>query len=101
MAVKWGVLGHNKGVSDDEKWGDFSSVPDLIDPDPVSDPNPVIFVIDLQDANKKFLCLMIEGSGSRSISLTNGSGFGRPKIMWIRNTGVFDGVKCVVHNWQG
>ncbi len=33
---------------------------------------------------------MIEGSGSRSISLTNWSGSGRPKnmwIRWIRNTG--------------
>jgi hypothetical protein len=31
-------------------------------------------------------CLMIEGSGSGSIPLTNGSGFGsrRPKNMWIR-----------------
>jgi hypothetical protein len=83
-----------------------------------SDPNPDIFVIDLQDANKiptyyflkvhlhhfsklkspkevtkqyrrnqgfsYFFCLLIEGSGS--ILLTNGSGSGRPKNMWIRNT---------------
>jgi hypothetical protein len=29
-------------------------------------------------------CLMIEGSGSGSIPLTNGSGYRRPKNMWIR-----------------
>jgi hypothetical protein len=28
--------------------------------------------------------MMIEGSGSRSIPLTSGSGSGRPKNMWIR-----------------
>jgi hypothetical protein len=81
-----------------------------------SDPDPAIFVTDLQDANKKlikkffslilhlhrflkiksqkeshkpvgvkvfsyYFCLMIEGSGSGSIPLTNGSGSGsrRPK----------------------
>jgi hypothetical protein len=33
-----------------------------------------------------YFCMMIEGSGSESIPLTNGSGSGfrRPKIMWIR-----------------
>jgi hypothetical protein len=84
-----------------------------MDPDLDSDPNPAIFVIDLQDGNKKlikiflktssyyflkvhfhhfskikgkeksqnsrnqgfsyYFCLMIEGSGSGSIPLTNGS----------------------------
>ncbi len=37
--------------------------------------------------NKSFsyyFCMMIEGSGSRSIPLTNGSGSGRPKNIWIR-----------------
>ncbi len=33
-----------------------------------------------------YFCLMIEGSGSGSTPLTNGSGSGRPKNMWIRNT---------------
>jgi hypothetical protein len=99
------------------------------DLDPDADPDPAIFVIDLQDANKKliivksFFCLlhfegtftsffkdkmskrnhktvgikvfliilldnrrMMEGSGSPP--LTNGSGSGRPKNMWIRNTGL-------------
>jgi hypothetical protein len=92
------------------------------------DPDPAIFVIDLQDANKKlifyfifsayyflkvhlhlfskiksqkesqnsrnksfsyYFCMMIEGSGS--IPLTNRSGSGRLKNMWIRirNTGLF------------
>ncbi len=96
-----------------------------MDPNLDQDPDPAIFVIDLQDANKKlirkvFLLItfegtftsffkdknskrshktvgikvfliflledrrMIEGSGSRSIPLTNGSGSGRPKNMWIR-----------------
>ncbi len=100
-----------------------------VDPDPrihasdrILDPDPAIFVIDLQDASKKqicytifsayflkvhlhhfskmksqkesqnsknqgfsyYFCMMIEGSGSRSIPLTSGSGSGRPKIMWIR-----------------
>jgi hypothetical protein len=93
------------------------------------DPDPAIFVIDLQDANKKliyniifsayyflkvylhhfskiksqkepqisrnqgfsyYFCMMIEGSGSIAgsgyIPLTSGSGSGRPKNMWIRNT---------------
>jgi hypothetical protein len=36
------------------------------------DPDPVLFF------------MMIEGSGAGSIPLTNGSGFGRPKNMWIR-----------------
>ncbi len=31
-----------------------------------------------------YFCLMIEGSGSGSIPLTNGSGSMRPKNMWIR-----------------
>ncbi len=31
-----------------------------------------------------YFCMMIEGSGSGSIPLTNGSGSGRPKNMWIR-----------------
>ncbi len=69
-----------------------------------------IFVIDLQDANKSsnlndffahykkksqssrnqgfsyFFCLVIEGSraGAESIPLANGSGYRRPKNMWIR-----------------
>jgi hypothetical protein len=36
--------------------------------------------------------MMTEGSGSESIALTNGSGSGRPKNMWIRirNTGMED-----------
>jgi hypothetical protein len=86
------------------------------DSDPDLDPDFALFVIDLQDANTKlflknsafyFLKVhlhhfskirspkevtkqladrrMIEGSGS--IYVTNGSGSGRPKIMWIRNTG--------------
>jgi hypothetical protein len=104
-----------------------------VDPDSDSDPDPAIFVIDLQDASKKLIfnkiltlqlktaaklnqtrvnkvlkrgctyrnqgfsynfCLMIEGSGSRSrggfgsIPVTSGSGSGRPKNMWIRNTAV-------------
>jgi hypothetical protein len=94
------------------------------------DPDPAIFVIDLQDANKKlikksfpayyflkvylhnfskikshkesqksrnqgfsyYFCMMIEGSGvgSGSIPLTNGSGSGRPKNVWIRNTATGD-----------
>jgi hypothetical protein len=33
-----------------------------------------------------YICLMIEGSGS--IPLTNGSGSGRSKNTWIRNTGL-------------
>ncbi len=33
-----------------------------------------------------FFCSMIEGAGSGSIPLTNWSGSGRPKNMWIRNT---------------
>ncbi len=31
-----------------------------------------------------YVCLLIEGSGSGSIPLTNGSGSGRPKNMWIQ-----------------
>ncbi len=31
-----------------------------------------------------YFCMMIEGSGSGSIPLTNGFGSGRPKKMWIR-----------------
>ncbi len=31
-----------------------------------------------------YFCMMIEGSGSGSIPLTNGSGSGRPKNKWIR-----------------
>jgi len=92
-----------------------------MDPDSNPDPDPAIFVIDLQDASKKlifehnfsayyflkvylhhfskiksqtesqnsrnqgfsyYFCMMIEGSGS--ITLTSGSGSGRPKNMWIR-----------------
>jgi hypothetical protein len=39
-----------------------------------------------QQESRVFLLffLMIEGSGSGSIPLTNGSGSGRPKNMWIR-----------------
>ncbi len=57
------------------------------------DPDPSIFVIDLQDASKKlifnftyYFCMMREGSGSGSGStpLTGESGSGRPKNMWIR-----------------
>jgi hypothetical protein len=80
-----------------------------MDLDPDADPDPAIFVIDLQDAKKKifvkkkFFCLVLyegtftsfskrkslkegSGSGSRagSIPLTNGSGSRRPKNMWIR-----------------
>jgi hypothetical protein len=42
---------------------------------------------------------MIEGSGSGSIPLTNGSGSRRPKKMWvrIRNTAMR---KCRVHSWN-
>ncbi len=121
-----------------------------MDPDPDSNPDPAIFIVDLQDAKKTSLkkvfllityllfegtvhlhhfsdkkvqkkpqnsmnqgfsynfCLAIEGSGSGSIpcltngspdpggpkkcgsggtlSLSNGSGTGRPKNMWIRST---------------
>ncbi len=43
----------------------------------------------IQDCSYYF-CMMIEGSGSRagsgSIPLTSGSGSGRPKNTWIRNT---------------
>jgi hypothetical protein len=53
------------------------------------DPDPAIFVIDLQDACKKlgtvfsayYFYLMIEGSGS--VPLTNGSGSRSPKNMRI------------------
>jgi hypothetical protein len=38
--------------------------------------------------------MTIEGSGS--IPLTSGSGSGRPKNMWIRNTAVGDDKVCVV-----
>jgi hypothetical protein len=31
-----------------------------------------------------FFCMVVEGSGSGSIPLTNGSGSGMPKKMWIR-----------------
>ncbi len=31
-----------------------------------------------------YFCLMIEGSGSGSVALTNGSGSRRPKNIWIR-----------------
>jgi hypothetical protein len=74
------------------------------------DPDPAIFVIDLQEANKKlffkssfsayyflkvnlhlqgfsyYFCLMIEGSGAGFgfIPLISRSGSGRPKSMWIR-----------------
>jgi hypothetical protein len=73
-------------------------------------PDPAIFVMNLQDANKKlifksfsayyflkdkkksqntrnyYFCLMIEGSGSGdgSVPLTSGSGSRRPKNIWIR-----------------
>jgi hypothetical protein len=52
---------------------------------PDADPDPAIFVIAIQEANKKLIfCLMIEGS--RFIPRTGGSGSesGRPKNMWIR-----------------
>ncbi len=89
-----------------------------------ADPDPALFVSDLQDANNKlfflkyfwlitfgrytyiilrrwnvmkksqnsrnkgFSCLMLEtpGSGTGFVSLTNGSGSGRPKNLRIRNT---------------
>jgi hypothetical protein len=92
------------------------------DPNSDPDPDPAIFVTDLQDANKKLICLkkffcfllfectldkkskrshktagikvfhtifcfLIEGSGSGSTPLTNGSGSGRPKNIWIRGFG--------------
>jgi hypothetical protein len=31
-----------------------------------------------------YFCLMIDGSGSGSIPLTNGSGSGIPKNMWLQ-----------------
>ncbi len=55
----------------------------LLNPD--ADPDPAIFVIAIQEANKKLIfCLLIEGS--RFIPLTDGSGSesGRHKNMWIR-----------------
>jgi hypothetical protein len=63
-----------------------------------SDPDPAIFVIDLQDANKKLIkesrffllcCILIEGFESGSIHLTNRSGSKNMWIPWIRirNTG--------------
>jgi hypothetical protein len=81
-----------------------------LDPDPrihasdkwirirILDPDPAIFVIDLQDASKKlifntiFFCLLLLEAtftsffkaGSGSIPLTSGSGSGMPKNMWIR-----------------
>ncbi len=30
-----------------------------MDPDPDADPDPAILVIDLQEANKKFFCLLL------------------------------------------
>ncbi len=94
-----------------KSWYGSGSIPLAND----SDPDPAIFVSDLQDVNKKgfllitfgryiyiifqrckvekksqntrnqcfsyYFWLMIEGSGS--ISLTNGSGFVRPKNIWI------------------
>jgi hypothetical protein len=70
---------------------------------PLTDSDPAIFVSDLQDPTKSFMlvhihhfskikshkeqgffphfCLMLEGSGSEP--LTNGSGSGRPKNIWI------------------
>ncbi len=113
----WGGTG--SGSADPCLW--------LMDPDSDVDPDPAIFVIDLQSANKKlmffknrfsayyflkehftltsyfskiksqkevtssrnqgfsyYFCLVIEGSGSRSIPLTNGSGSRRPKNIRIR-----------------
>jgi hypothetical protein len=83
-----------------------------MDPDPDADPDPVIFVIDLQDANKKliykkcFYLLLFKGiftsffkdkkvkkksQNSRnhgfsyySSLIIEGSGSRRPKNMWIR-----------------
>ncbi len=58
------------------------------------DPDPAIFVIYLQKSNSsnQGFCLMIEGSGSWSVHLTNGAGFRRPnkniriRRIRIRNT---------------
>jgi hypothetical protein len=71
------------------------SVPQSYGPD--SDPDPVLFVSDLQDAKQNsrnqgfsyFFCL-IEGSGSESgsVLLTNGSGSGRPKNLRIFRIGI-------------
>jgi hypothetical protein len=51
------------------------------DPDLDPDADPSVFIIDLQDTNKKqifsyryYFCFIIEGSGSGSIPLPNGSG---------------------------
>jgi hypothetical protein len=42
-----------------------------------------------------FFCLVIEGSGSGSIPLTDGSGSRRPKNMWIRIRIRNTDVKCI------
>ncbi len=75
--------------------GSGSADPRLWLTDADADLDPAIFVIDLQDANKKliekevtirrnqgfsyYFCLMTEGSGSGSIPLTSGSGPGCPE----------------------
>ncbi len=92
----------------------------LMDPDPDEDPDPAIFVSDPRRQQKNayyffqrwkvikksqnnrypgsnqcfsyYICLMVEGYGSWSVSLANGSGSGRPQNIWIlriqiRNTG--------------
>jgi hypothetical protein len=69
-----------------------------MDLDPDAYPDPVIFVIDLQDANKnQLLKRKVSGSGSRAgsgtISLTSaadpdpGSGIGCLFDPWIRDPG--------------
>jgi hypothetical protein len=52
-----------------------------MDPDPTPTPVSTPLFSDFKDANN--LYEKSEGSGTGSISLTNGSGSGRPKNMWI------------------
>ncbi len=107
-------------------WGGSGSAdPCLWLMDPDSDPDPAIFVIDLQDASKKlifqhnffayyflkvhlyiifqrFFLLFFHDDrrsrirvGSGSIPLTSGSGSRRPKNMWIR------WIRIRIHNTAG